>query len=67
MKKLIILIIILFNLQSYSQLKVNIKFKNSEVIRTIVKQIGEELISLKTGETYNLNEIDEIKILKKIL
>lgn len=66
-KKLIILIIILFNLQSYSQLKVNIKFKNSEVIRTIVKQIGEELISLKTGETYNLNEIDEIKIFEKNL
>jgi hypothetical protein len=67
MKKLIILIIILFNLQSYSQLKVNIKFKNSEVIRTIVKQIGEELISLKTGETYNLNEINEIKIFEKNL
>jgi hypothetical protein len=67
MKKIIILILILLNLQTYSQLKVNIKLKNNKGIRTTVKQIGEKLISLKTGKIYILNEIKEIKIFEQNL
>jgi hypothetical protein len=67
MKKIIILILILLNLQTYSQLKVNIKLKNNKGIRTSVKQIGEKLISLKTGKIYILNEIKEIKIFEQNL
>jgi hypothetical protein len=62
MKKIIIIILILFSLQSYSQLKVNIKFKDNKEINDSIKQGAEKLISLKTGKIHNLNDINEIKI-----
>ena len=67
MKKITILILILYSIQSYSQLKVNIKFKDNKEVNDSIKQIGEKLFSLKTGEIYNLNEINEIKIYERNL
>ena len=50
MKSILILIFLLFNFLSYSQVRVAIKLKNNEEIKDSVKQIGEKLISLKTDK-----------------
>lgn len=62
MKKITILMLLFVSVLSYSQLKVSIKFKDNTEINDSIKQVGEKLISLKTGKTYTLNTINDIKI-----
>lgn len=65
MKSILILIFLLFNFLSYSQVRVAIKLKNNEEIKDSVKQIGEKLISLKTDKKYKLNNVNEITVFNK--
>ena len=66
MKKIILLNLLFFSsLLSFAQVSVTIKLKNNQEINDSVKQIGIELISLKTDKKYNLNEISDIKVFNK--
>ena len=66
MKKIILLNLLFFSsLLSFAQVSVTIKLKNNQEIKDSVKQIGIELISLKTDKKYNLNEISDIKVFNK--
>ena len=66
MKKIILLNLLFFSsLLSFAQVSVAIKLKNNQEIKDSVKQIGIELISLKTDKKYNLNEISDIKVFNK--
>lgn len=65
MKKIILLIFLLSSLFSSAQVRVSLKLKNNLEIKDSIKQIGEILISLKTGKKYKLNDVSEIKIYEK--
>jgi len=63
--KLLILLLLFFNLYSYSQINVIIKFKDNREITDLVKSKGKKLISLKNKNKYNYDDISEIKVINE--